>query len=164
MITYDIRNLGHHWSGNCLSPIQCQVISATTIRWNIYIWIRLIVESNASVIWLIDWAFERLIIYVDNIWCRNKQIWELNSQNVILPLLIHVCDHSTTQNVATFADGALIILNNCSLPPGSDCCQQNGETTFRNMVVRTLRNKFEFPILKTLIGGKYLRLIDVSFH
>ena len=36
-----------------------------------------------SAIRLIDWAFEILIIHVYNVWCRNKHICELNSQNVI---------------------------------------------------------------------------------
>ena len=42
------------------------------------------VESTttcASVIRLIDWAFERSIIYVYNIWCRNEHIWKLKSQH-----------------------------------------------------------------------------------
>ena len=65
-----------------------------------------------------NWPFERLIIYVYNIWCRNKHIWELISQNVILLSLILACNHSATQNIATSTEGAFIILNNnCSLPP-----------------------------------------------
>ena len=126
---------------------------------------RLMVESNESVIWLIELAFERLIICVYNIWCRNKHIWQSNSQNMILPSLIHACNHSATQNIATSAEGAFITLhNNCSLPPGSDCCHRNGKTTFGNTVAWTLKSKFEFLILNWLIGRKYLWFIDVSIQ
>ena len=84
---------------------------------------------------------------------------------MILPSLIHACDHSTIQNIATYTEGTFIILNNnCSLPPSSDFCHQNGETTFSNTVTCTLKRKFEILILNRLICQKYLWLIDVNFQ
>ena len=79
--------------------------------------------------------------------------------------LIHACNQSTTQNIPTSNEGVFVILNNnYSLPPGSDCCHQNGKTTFSNTVTWTLKNKLEFPILNQLISRKYPRLIDVIFQ
>ena len=84
---------------------------------------------------------------------------------MILHLLIHACNHSTTQNIATSAEEAFVILdNNCSLPPSGDCCYQNVKATSGNMVARTLKSKFEFPILNRLISRLYSRLIYVSFQ
>ena len=84
---------------------------------------------------------------------------------MILPSLIHACNHSATQNIAISAKEAFIILNsNCSLPPGGDCCQRNGKTTFSNMVAWTLISKFEFPILNRLISRRYSQLINVSLQ
>ena len=61
--------------------------------------------------------------------------------------------------------GAFIILNNnWSLPLSSDCCHQNGKTTFGLMVARTLKSKFEFLILHQLISWKYLWLMEVTYQ
>ena len=77
----------------------------------------------------------------------------LNSQSVILASLIHACNHSATKNIATSAEGAFIILDdNRSLPSDGEYCQQNGKTNYRDMVARTLKSKFEFPILNRLIS------------
>ena len=52
------------------------------------------------------------------------------------------------KNIPTSTEGAFIIMNNnCSLPPSSDCCHQNRKTTSGNMVALTLKSKFEYPIL-----------------
>ena len=62
------------------------------------------------------------------------------------------------KNIATSVEGAFLVMNNnCSLPPGNDCCHQIGTTTSGDVVVQTLKNKFEFPIPNRLISRQYLR-------
>ena len=105
---------------------------------------RSIVESAASETQLMDSALERSIIYVYDILCIHQYIWELNSQSVILPL-IYAWNHSATLHIVTFTQEACIIFNNnCSLPPGNECCHQNGRPL---PVTCTLLRKFEFLIL-----------------
>ena len=97
----------------------------------------------------------------------NGKIYQIIYRNSSEPLvlLVHACNHSATQNIATSVEEAFIMMiNNCSLPHSNDYCHQNWKTTFGNTVSWTPGNKFEFLILNRLMGRKYLWLIDVSFQ